>query len=186
VLEGKMIEPFRVQTDAAGWRISPADAARLLGSRCGRPRLAYRDVASATNRVTLIAAILPAHTVSTHTLFCLKDPAPAPSQRVLCALFNSLILNFLVRLRVTTHVTTAIVQRLPVPTEEQLGPMADQVGAAAATLARSYNAATFVDLNALVARAYQLSAAEFRHVLDTFPLVNADERAAMLDRFSNL
>jgi hypothetical protein len=186
VLEGKMIEPFQVQTDAARWHIAPADAATLLGSRCDRSRLAYRDVASATNRVTLIAAILPAHTVSTHTLFCLKSPLPGQSQRVLCALFNSLVVNYLVRLRVTTHVTTTIVQGLPVPTEKQLGPVAPLLAAAAVTLARSHDRSTFVQLNALVARAYQLSDGEFRHVLDTFPLVDRDERAAMQDRFRNL
>jgi hypothetical protein len=36
-----------------------------------RARLAYRDVASATNRLTLIAAVIPARAATTHTLFCL-------------------------------------------------------------------------------------------------------------------
>ena len=36
--------------------------------------LAYREVAAATNRLTLIAAILPADTITTHTVFCLKEP----------------------------------------------------------------------------------------------------------------
>ena len=72
-------------------------------------------MASATNRLTLIAAILPAGSVSTHTLFCLRTPLPLPSQHFLCGLFNSLVVNYLVRLRVTTHVTTTIVERLPVP-----------------------------------------------------------------------
>ena len=73
-------------------------------------------MAGATNRLTLIAAILPADCVSTHTVFCLRTPLPISAQHFLCGLFNSFVLNYLVRLRVTTHVTTAIVQRLPVPT----------------------------------------------------------------------
>ena len=50
-------------------------AAQLLNRErtFDRLRLAYRDVASATNRLTLIAALLPPGTVSTHTVFCLKN-----------------------------------------------------------------------------------------------------------------
>ncbi|MEQ1729083.1 MAG: N-6 DNA methylase, partial [Vicinamibacterales bacterium] len=73
VFEGKRIEPFRTLPGAAPWHIDPEHADRLLGTRWRRTRLAYRDVASATNRVTLIAALLPAGSVSTHTLFCLKS-----------------------------------------------------------------------------------------------------------------
>src|SRR5262249_55831982 len=114
VVEGKLIEPHRVRLDEARWSIAKRDADRLLGERHHRWRLAYRDVASATNRLTLIAAMLPPGTVSTHTVFCLRTPLPLGAQRFLCGMFNSLLVNFLVRLRVTTHVTTAIVERLPV------------------------------------------------------------------------
>ena len=58
-------------------------------------RLAYRDIASATNRLTLIAAIVPARAVTTHTLFCLKTPLPLDAQQVLCALLNSFVANYL-------------------------------------------------------------------------------------------
>src|SRR4029434_8992773 len=80
-----------------------------------RARLAYRDVASATNRLTLIAAIVPARAVTTHTLFCLRTPLPLSAQRALCALTNSYVANYLIRLRVNTHVTVSLVSRLPVP-----------------------------------------------------------------------
>ena len=115
IVEGKHIEPFRVNVREARCSIAPRDARRILGTRHERPRLAYRDVASATNRLTLIAAVLPAGCVSTHTVFCLRTSAAARAQHFLCGLFNSFVVNYLVRLRVATHVTTAIVERLPVP-----------------------------------------------------------------------
>ena len=62
-----------------------------------RPRLAYRDVASATNRTTLIAAIVPARTVTVHTVFCLQSRLALDAQRVLCALLNSYVANYLVQ-----------------------------------------------------------------------------------------
>ncbi len=183
VFEGKRIEPFRTLPGPAPWHIDPEHADRLLGARWRRTRLAYRDVASATNRVTLIAALLPARSVSTHTLFCLKTDVPHGTQRLLCALFNSLVVNFLVRLRVTTHVTTSIVERLPMPLEHDLGPDADRLVAAAATLERTPDAQRVAWLNGAAARAYQLTSEEFAHVLASFPLIDASERDAMRRAF---
>ena len=59
--------------------------------------------------------MLPANVVSTHTVFCLKSDLDARSQWCLLGLMNSLVANYLVRLNVTTHVTAALMSRLPVP-----------------------------------------------------------------------
>jgi len=186
VFEGKHIEPFKADATMTRWRIAPVEADRLLGRRHHRARLAYRDVASATNRVTLIAAILPAQSASTHTLFCLKSPLPHRAQQLLCALFNSLVLNYLVRMRVTTHVTTTVVERLPVPCEDQLTCEAERLVAAADTLARTSDVEVFGRLNADVAHLYQLRASELAHVLSRFPLIGQAEKDSTLKWFSQL
>ena len=184
VVEGKHLDPFRAAAGRTEHAIAASDARRLLASdRHERPRLAYRDVASATNRVTLIAAVLPARCVSTHTVFCLRTPLPAGVQHFLCGLFNSLVVNYLVRLRVTTHVTTATVERLPIPTSEMAPARFRQVAALARLLARRDDPAAFARLNALVAALYQLSASEFEHVLDTFPLISTELRRQALQLF---
>jgi len=181
VLEGKHVEPFHADPKRARHFVNMRDAARLLpDGRYRRVRLAYRDVASATNRVTLIAAMLPAGCVSTHTLFCLRTPLPPRAQHFLCGLFNSLVVNFLVRLRVTTHVTTATVERLPIPTAESAPAAFREIAALARLLGRHHDAEAFARLNARVAELYQLSAAEFEHVLSTFPLIPIDERELAL------
>jgi hypothetical protein len=181
VVEGKHLEPFRVATETVRRSITAADARRLLRSdRHTLPRLGYRDVASATNRLTLIAAVLPADCVSTHTVFCLRTPLPLRDQHFLCGLFNSFVLNYLVRLRVTTHVTTATVEHLPVPTREMSPAAASEIASLARLLSRRSNPAAFATLNARVAELYQLSAAEFEHILGTFPLIaQADRQEAI-------
>jgi hypothetical protein len=186
LVEGRHLSPFRVATESTGRRVTPADARRALGERCGRARLAYRDVANATNRVTLIAAILPPRCVSTHTVFCLRTPFAARDQQFLCGVFNSLVANFLVRLRVTTHVTTAIVERLPLPRGDAAPAAAAEIAALARLLARRDNPVAVARLNALVARLYQLTSAEFEHVLETFPLIEQAERARALECFARL
>jgi hypothetical protein len=187
ILEGKHLEPFHVAVEKATQIVSRADARRhLRDERYDRPRLAYRDVASATNRLTLIAAVLPGGCVSTHTIFCLRTALPSRAQYFLCGLFNSLLLNYFVRMRVTTHVTTGIVERLPVPRPDEAPGAFREIAALARTLTRGRNPDAFARLNAIAARLYQLTVAEFEHVLRTFPLVDAEERAAALRCFVDM
>jgi hypothetical protein len=184
IIEGKQIAPFRVAVASSRHAVAGDDARRLLkSSRHERARLCYRDVASATNRLTLIAAILPAGCVSTHTVFCLRTRLPIGAQHFLCGVFNSFVVNYLVRLRVTTHVTTAMVERLPIPRRDD-GPRAfREIAALSRLLARRPDPTASARLQALVAALYRLSAAEFEHILGTFPLIPRQERDAALDRY---
>ena len=117
VLEGKHLHPNRVDARDARHHITRAAAVRLLPGRpFDRPRLAYRDVTAPANRQTLIAAIVPAGCVTGHSLFCLRNDGWDPrAERALCAILNSAVANFLVRLFVSSHVTTAMMSCLPVP-----------------------------------------------------------------------
>src|SRR5262249_35262094 len=151
--------------------VSAADARRLLRSdRHERLRLAYRDVASATNRVTLIAAVRPPRCISTHTAFFLRTPLPPRAPYFLFAPFNSFLVHHPCRLRVTTHVTTATVELLPIPTREYAPAAFAEIAALARLLSRRRDGAAFARLNARVAQLYQLGAQEFEHILGTFPL----------------
>jgi hypothetical protein len=171
IVEGKHVEPFRTRLDAVERSIRSSEARRRLDpARYERPRLAYRDVAGASNRLTLIAAILPARCISTHTLFCLRSPLPRAAQYFLCGLFNSFVVNYLVRMRVTTHVTTSTVEGLPIPPPGH-SPTERDIAALARLLSRRADPVAFSRLQALAAGLYQLTNDEFRHVLNTFPLV---------------
>jgi hypothetical protein len=183
VVEGKQIQPFTVDVSRSRFVIPAGVAGRLLdaGRTFGRTRLAYRDVSSATNRVTLIAAVLPAGVVTTHTLFCLRSELDGQAQRFLCGVFNSLVANYLVRQRVTTHVTVAIMDRLPVPRPDRGARALVEIAELAGALADlPSDVPTMVRLQVSVARLYGLTAPEFRLVLDSFPLVDAAFRTECL------
>ncbi len=186
IVEGKHIEPFRVHLERCEHRLAPRQAGRLLQrERFTRPRLAYRDVASSTNKTTLIAAILPAGCVSTHTLFCLRHPPRLSSQYFLCGLFNSLVVNYLVRMRVTMHLTTATVERLPIPPPGYSPRTERDIAALARLLSRKADRAAWIRLQVVTARLYQLTPEEFAHVLGTFPLVDREDRNAARQLFSS-
>jgi len=187
VLEGKLIEPFRVRVDEAAAFVDAAVARRLLGrrARIDRPRLGYREVAAATNRQTLIAAMIPAHAVTTHTIFCMRAPSDEELHWFLCGVFNSFVANYLVRLRGGTHVPAAAIHQLPVPVLPRQGAAFQSIARLARALSETgATPAHRAELQARVAGAYSLDAGGLAHVLETFPLVPESDRQAALDVFS--
>ncbi len=186
VVEGKHLSPFRVETNRAKRFLPRAVASRLLDETraFGRSRLAYRDVASSTNRLTLIAAVVPAGVVTVHTVFCLKARLPEAAQWVLCALLNSFVANYVVRLRVTTHVTAGVMKSLPVPRPTEGSDAWRDLERGARRLATGSPAPhAHAALQARVARLYDLSRVEFAAVLESLPLVDRHLRAASLAAF---
>jgi len=185
VLEGKHIEPFTVRVDRSALRISERAAGRLLDAATtfARARLAYRDVASSTNRLSLIAAVLPAGVVTTHSLFCLKTWLSADSQAFLCAMLNSYVANYLVRQVMTTHLGSATVEALRVPKPPYDSPAFQHIVELSHLLRNEPSPPHYARLQALAAMCYGLTVADFAHVLDTFPLIDKAARHAALDEF---
>jgi hypothetical protein len=170
IVEGKQLSPFRIDLSRS---------TRAIAATPSRPRIAYREVASATNKLTLIAAMLPAGVISTPTVFCLKSQLDQGSQWCLLGLMNSLVANYLVRLHVTTHVTAAVMSRLRVPRPAEGSRDFSRLVELAQALAASGvddNSAAYAELNAIAARLYGLSLDQFGFVLSTFPLIPREQR----------
>jgi hypothetical protein len=191
VLEGKHVEPFRAVWPGDVRRLPRRAAARVHGG--GRtfwhPRLAVRDVAGATNRLTLIAAIVPAGCATVHTLSCLRSRLPARDQAFLCGVLNSFVANYLVRQRVTTHVSLGIVSGLPVPRPDAESPRYALIADLADGLARSPDPErdpSYPRLQAAVGALYGLTGDELEHVLSTFPIVEEEVKRTTQEEFREL
>ena len=144
---------------------------------------------AATNKLTLIAALLPAGTVSTHTVFVSKRALDDRSQWCLLGLMNSFVANYLVRLNVTTHVTTAMMARLPVPRPLENSAAFAQLVVLSQALAEGDAAVgreEYARLNAIVANLYGLTVAEYQYVTDTFPLIDEQIRSSSVDILRSL
>ncbi len=182
VVEGKHIDPFGVRLEDCDLRIAKPDGlpGPALREAVRRHRLAYRDVASATNRLTLISAIVPPGAVTVHTLYCLRNQLPFDDQLVLCCMLNSFAANFLVRLWVTTHLGTATVERLPVPRPPAVSRVAGRLRELGRALlgAGGRHPAAYAEAQGLAALLYGLTPGEFSLVLESFPLVDANVKAA--------
>jgi hypothetical protein len=187
VLEGKHVEPFVAHLDRSGRTIPERVAADLLKTRASfrRARLAYRDVASISNRVSLIAAILPAGVVTTHTLFCLETALDENDQDFLCGMLNSYVANYLVRQVMTTHLGSATVEALRLPKPARGSPVFNEIArlSRALRIPSASQTAALARLQAMAAAAYELTTDDFRHVLNTFPLVPEQERSVVFEEF---
>jgi hypothetical protein len=186
ILEGKHIGRFAV-TVAPTIRIERGAARRLLpDGRFDAPRLGYRDVSGVANSRSLIAAIVPAGVVTTHTVFCLRTPLPIEQQHFLCGLFNSFVLNAVTRLLMGGHITTGLVEHLPMAPWR--GDNRDRLIAllAAELAGRPDDAAVQAVLEAHVARRYSLDSAAFADLLEGFPLVSVDDRTRARESLERL
>ncbi len=190
IIEGKQLAPFRVDVARSALGIAPRVARGIVDRdrTWGRRRIAYRDVAGAGNRLTLIAGLLPPGTLSTHTLFCLRTPLDDDDQWCLLAMLNSFVANYFVRLYVTTHVTTTIVGRLPAPRP----PRGSKAHRRLASLARALTGSgidgepeAYIELQALVAELYDLSRAQFAHIVSSLPLLDEKIREAAVERMAD-
>lgn len=185
IVDGKHVSPFVVDAHDVQRRIDPGEARRRLPDRrFEHPRLGYRDVSGVGNRLALIAAIVPGGMVTTHTVFCLRTRLTIEQQHFLCACFNSYVLNTLVRALMGGHVTTSLVERLPLPVWR--GDAADRrIARLAARLAvRPASARAQARVQQAVARRYGVARDAFAQILDGFPLVDESDRRLALEDFA--
>jgi hypothetical protein len=187
VVEGKHLEPYCIRAEQIVWRVHRDEALRLLpGARFAHPRLGYRDVSSVSNTRSLIAAVLPADVVTTHTIFCLRTPLPVALSHFLCALFNSFVLNMVVRLLMGAHVTTSLVEHLPVPPWTN-SRRQRRIARLATRLARGGRPdRVAARLEAEVAALYGVDVAGFQRIVDGFPLVPNVFKERSLEALRNL
>ncbi len=173
-------------------------------------RLGFRDVAASTNERTMIVTILPRNVACGNTLriervfhdqvsngqLKLNIPQLDPKSRIfLVAVLNSFLLDYLIRHKVTNHLSSFYVYQLPVPrlteADPAFAPIVERAAklicttpdfddlAAEVGLGSHHNGVTHsvergqlrAELDGLIAHVYGLTEAEFTHILGTFPLV---------------
>jgi len=185
VVDGKHLDRFSIDATSTRHRIPPALARQLLPDRrYERARLGYRDVSGTGNKWPLIAAIVPAGILTTHTIFCLRSIHSRDAMDLLCAIFNSYVLNAVVRMLMGGHVTSSLVESLPVPARTKNARERRIVRLSRRLRTADAGPDTEARLQAEVARLYDVDVQEFERLLESFPLVPADarERAARARR----
>ncbi|MHB1559594.1 MAG: Eco57I restriction-modification methylase domain-containing protein [Isosphaeraceae bacterium] len=210
LFEGKLINQFVQRTIEPKYWINEREGrAALLGREKDEGqklayqdyRLAFRDVARNTDSRTAIMTMLPPRVFCNHPLPYVVVTGAGLSEYdyeralVLCAIVNSFVADYILRQRVTAHLTFFILGQLPMPrlaktdpdfaavlqrsarlicTSAEFDELARMVGLKDhrdGVTEPSDRARLRAELDGLIAQLYGLTEAEFAHVLSTFPVV---------------
>ncbi len=178
-------------------------------------RLGIRAVAASTNERTLISTIIPKNSFAGNSVLVDIEDGPITDKLFASSVLNSFCIDYILKSKVASNVNMYILYQLPVPRLTAGDPTFDAIIPLAARLVCTRS--EFADLwqsvmnevwdeskaatdpaertrlrdriDALVARLYGLTRAEFDHILGTFPLVFPDtdagraRRAALLTAY---
>jgi hypothetical protein len=117
---GKRIQPQ--------WRILADKIPEKLGDRTHRYRIGFGDVASPTNQRGLIAALLPKSCISGHSVPTIElQNADLRYLLLWLGVANSFAMDFLVRPKVSLHMSYTVMDSLPFPRDFGQSPSADKI-----------------------------------------------------------
>jgi hypothetical protein len=179
-------------------------------------RLGFRDIARNTDTRTMICTVIPpafhGNKLPTIRIF---DKAGQRlienhTQLFLCAVWNSFVLDWIVRLKVTTTLNFFYIYQLPVPrltakdwafapiveraaklicTTPEFDDLANEVGLAGhkeGVTNKVQRSKLRAELDGYVAHLYNLTEKEFFHILKTFPLVPEPHKVAAQNAYRDI
>lgn len=172
----------------AGPSSTPASSADTLP--CLRPRIAFRDVARATDSRTVIAALVPPSIVITNQAPYLEwDAGDERDAAYLLGVLCSIPLDWYARRIVELHVNFHVFNAMPVPRPERANPLrrrveeiagrlaavdhryddwASAVGVPVGSVSPDDEPGLLAELDAAVALLYGLDEGDVRHIFETF------------------
>lgn len=110
------------------WRILPDNIPSKLAGRIDRYRIGFGNVASPTNQRSLIAALLPRSSVSGDSVPTIEFPQAGLEYLLLwLGIANSFAIDFLVRPKVSLHMTYTVMDSLPFPRSFERTPAAAEI-----------------------------------------------------------
>jgi len=225
LFEGKMIWQFDAAYEKPRcWVDVKEGRAAVLGRRQDEGqnldyqayRLGFRDIAANTNERTLVAAMIPptfhGNKLPTVKVFGVDGNVliDSATQLFLCGIWNSFVIDWMLRQKVTTTINFFYLYQLPIPRLGEQAPAFRPIAARAARLTcttpefdalaqqvglRDHRdgatdpverARLRAELDGLVAHLYGLTEAEFAHILATFPLVDEVAKAAALSAYRDV
>ena len=178
-------------------------------------RLGWRDVTNAVDYRTMICTILPPNVFLEQTISYLRpnyfdgkefhQALTLKETLYLCGMFNSLVLDFIIRHRVGLHATMSIVYEMPIPRlkegDQYFSEIVNIVGKLIC-VSPEYDELKneiklkkgetdpliredlIAELNVYVAKIYGISEEELKYILDTFRLVKDSLKSKILKEFS--
>lgn len=209
--EGKMIHQFTHQWGEPRYWVAEAEGrAAVLGRTedTGQKldyqmyRAGFRAVGESTNTRNFIVTVIPLNVFCGNSLIVIDVLGPKVTL-FLCALMNSFILDYALRMKIARNINMFYVYQLPIPrltesdpvfrpiveraarlicTTPEFDELAQEIGVTGTTDSVE-RAQLRAELDGIIAHVYGLTEDEFRHILGTFPLVEEQVKQAALQAY---
>jgi len=178
------------------------------------PRLVFRDVASSTNVRSMVACILPKNVFTPNTASIVLprfngvfnfDREYLHMISYLAGIFNSMVFDFLMRNRITMHLSFFFVYQTPIPaafsdktaneitrisarlsaSDERFADYAGMLGVEYGRMTMRERIGNTAELNALVAYHYGITKIELQTILDSFDGFAENKELIKVDHVAN-
>ena len=173
-------------------------------------RLVHRRIASSTNERSLIACVLHKNRFCADTAQSIKNLLPYNVTLFLTGVFNSFVLDYEIRKRITSHLDMHFMYSLTIPRLTEKDPFFQEIVERAAKLicttpeydelAKEVGLESHkngiteerergkirAELDGIIAHLYGLTEGEFSHILSTFPIVAETVKDAALKAYRDL
>jgi hypothetical protein len=180
-------------------------------------RLSWRDVTNETNTRTILCTILPPKVFSVYTLPYLRPnyfngktfekAVSSETMLFLCGLFNSFVIDYFLRQRISIHATMSHMYEIPIPRYDLNDPyfseIVENVGSLICTTKEfdqlkkevkikhvytndENRQKAMAQINAFVAKIYDLTREELDYVLSTFSDKNENLKQKTREEFEKL
>jgi len=189
-LQGKRLRAGKSRRDSAH-REFPMEYLRDRSTLpCFRPRIAFRDVARATDSRTIIACLVPPEVfIGNQAPYLLWPRGDEQDQAFLLGILCSIPLDWYARRFVETHVNYFVFNPFPIPRPDRddplwqrvvalagrlacpdarFAPWAEAVGVACGPIAADEKGDMIHELDAVAAHLYGLDERQLVHVFETF------------------
>ncbi|MDM3854478.1 MAG: Eco57I restriction-modification methylase domain-containing protein [Aphanizomenon gracile PMC649.10] len=173
-------------------------------------RLVHRRIASSTNERSLIACVLHKNRFCADTAQSIKNLLPYNVTLFLTGVFNSFVVDYEIRKRITSHLDMHFMYSLTIPRLTEQDPYFQEIVERAAKLicttpeydelakevglGSHENGVTDerergkirAELDGIIAHLYGLTEGEFSHILSTFPIVAETVKDAALNAYRDM
>ena len=216
--EGKMIHQFNHKfAEPRYWVEEEEGRKAVLGKKGNNQYLSYSDyrlvhrrITASTNERTLITCVLPKNTFCGDTAQPVKNFINYNVTLYITSIFNSFIVDYQIRQRVTNHCDMHFMYNLTIPRLTEKDPYFHEIVERAAKLicttaeydelAREVGLTSHengvtderergkirAELDGIIAHLYGLTETEFSHILSTFPIVAEEVKNAALNAYREM
>jgi len=214
--EGKMIWQFDHKYSTPKYWINEIEARKVLLGRTEDSgqlldyqlyRIGFRDVTANTNERTLISSIIPTNCFAGNTLVTSTGKLSNSEKLFIVSLFNSFVIDWLIRQKITNHCNFFYMFQLPVPrlsagdklfkeivdraarlicTAPEFDDLAKEVGLKShkdGATDPAERAKLRAELDGIIANLYELTEEEYAYILTTFPIVPQPVKDAALEQY---